>query len=337
LLSTRSGSGNTQGILPGAGACDSARPEPVSLPADDAPHNETYFEWWWWYGHLVTPEGRRLGFTVLFASKPWGHFQMADYAITDLTNGTFHYGRQPLIVGELATTEEGFRLRGDHVAATGGDGHDALHVDVDGYELDLSMDSSKPPVITLDDGYETAYCNSFRLYSRMRMAITGTLKQDGRSVTVDGAGDFFHQWGFMPFLDIVSTQFLSFELDDGRDIFIAVGRLRSDGDEFTIHLGSISDAAGNATALHSGNFTITPTRFWQRDASCSYPVEYDVMVQGLRLHVRPPLEQAEVRATRWPLMYALWPAWPVYWDGETIISGDATGRGWLDLIRYCSY
>jgi hypothetical protein len=43
------------------------------------------------------------------------------------------------------------------------------------------------------------------------------------------------------------------------------------------------------------------------------------------------MQETEVRAERWPEMFALWPAWPVYWDGPTTITGDARGRGWLDL------
>ena len=78
-----------------------------------------------------------------------------------------------------------------------------------------------------------------------------------------------------------------------------------------------------------------PTRYWRRDSTCSYPVEWDVDVKGLRLHVRPSLEHTELRATRWPEMYALWPEWPAYWTGETLVSGDATGRGWLENAGYC--
>jgi predicted secreted hydrolase len=34
-------------------------------------------------------------------------------------------------------------------------------------------------------------------------------------------------------------------------------------------------------------------------------------------------------------VHVLWPEWPAYWDGPIEVSGDATGRGWLDLTHYC--
>jgi predicted secreted hydrolase len=337
LLSTSTESGDGQGLPPGAGACDSAAHPAISLPADDAPHDDTYIEFWWWYGHLVAPEGRRFAFLVWFASKPSEHIQWADYTLTDLSTGTFHYGREPLILGRPAATEDGFELRGDQGSATGGDGHDELHFYVDGYELDLSLESIKPPVIHLGDGYMTLYCNSSYFYSRPRMRTVGTLSQGGTTVPVTGTSNFLRQWGFNVALEVANTTYLSFQLDDGRDVSLGVARLRQDGEEATLRLGSISDAQGNVTTLHSGDFSIVPTGFWRRDASCSDPVEYDITVEGLHLHARPSLQQAEVRATRWPLLFALWPAWPVYWDGETIIDGDATGRGWMDLNRFCLY
>jgi hypothetical protein len=69
LLATSDASGDLRGI-PGAKTCDSARHSAISLPADDAPHPNTYMEWWWWRGLLVAADGRRLGFMLDVTSKP---------------------------------------------------------------------------------------------------------------------------------------------------------------------------------------------------------------------------------------------------------------------------
>src|SRR5438128_2691341 len=59
LLATSTLGGDAGGLLPGARACSSAPHQPLSLRADDAPHNHsTYIEFWWWTGHLVTADGR---------------------------------------------------------------------------------------------------------------------------------------------------------------------------------------------------------------------------------------------------------------------------------------
>jgi predicted secreted hydrolase len=152
---------------------------------------------------------------------------------------------------------------------------------------------------------------------------------------VSGATNFDRQWGFNVALEVTNTNYFTAQLDDGRDIFVGIVRLRENGEEATLYLGSISDAAGHVTTLHRGDFKVTPTGYWQRDPGCAYPVDYDIEVAGMHLHIRPSVQASEVRATpNWPQMLVLWP-WAVYWDGETQVSGDASGRGWLDLAKYC--
>ena len=336
LLSRTSENGDGRGLLPGAGACDSARHRPISLPADDGPHNGQHIEWWWWYGHLLTEDGRPLAYMLWFAAKPWANYYWTEYTVTDLSRDTFHYDRQPLILGRPKAIKPGVLIRAEHSSATSGDGRDALHFDVDGYELDLALEAVKPAVIEFEDGFTTFYCNSLFSYSRVRVPTIGTLKLGGKQVRLSGSSHFIHQWGFAPGFDTLRYNHFTFELEDGRDIYIARLRAgRNDGDQASFYAGSISDASGHTTTLHRGDFDMRPTRYWRRDSTCRYPVEWDVDVKGLHLHVRPSLEHAELRATRWPEMYALWPEWPAYWTGETRISGDATGRGWLEDGGYC--
>ncbi len=305
-----------------------------SLPADDGPHAGTGMEWWWWYGSLRTDTGRRFAYMLWFASKPGGYW--AEFTLTDLANGSFHYDRQPIVLGRPIATNPGVRLRADHASARAADGRDALHFDVDGYKLDLALEAVKAPVLGFEDGFMTFYCNSAHLYSRERMRTVGTLQKAGKRVRLAGSTHFMHQWGFMPGFDVLRYNHLTFELDDGRDIHIGNLRAgRTDNDAASLDVGSISDASGRTTTLHRGDFHMRPTRYWRRDATCKYPVEWDIEVKGLRLHVRSSFDRAELRATRWPAMYALWPEWPAYWTGETLISGDATGRGWLENAGYC--
>ena len=334
LLSTRNGTGDGRGPIPGAAACDSTQPAPISLPADDAPHNDQFLEWWWWNGHLETDDGRRFAFIVYFMSKPLAGIQMADTTLLDLEKNAFHVRRETLILGAPKATTDGFSLHGPGVSAEGGDGHDVLHAELDGWVLDAVMTETKPPSSPLAGGYMTYYCNGSYFYKRLRMAIEGTLVKDGASVRVRGTGDFDHQWGFMPALAPASWTYVSLALEDGRDIFLASMVFPPHRDDFQLLLGSISDADGNVTLLHRDDFAITPTAHWRRDASCAYPVEFDVEVKGARFSVKPAIREAELRASS-PLDYVLWPENPVYWDGETIIDGDSKGRGWVDMAKHC--
>jgi hypothetical protein len=55
----------------------------------------------------------------------------------------------------------------------------------------------------------------------------------------------------------------------------------------------------------------------------------------MHLHAHASVDGQELRSTRTPEMVVLWPNWALAWDGETLISGDARGRGWLDMLGYC--
>lgn len=331
LLAPRSEDGDFDGSLPGAAACSSAERRPISLPADDRPHNTSYLEWWWWRGSLKAPRGRRFGFTVTFASKPWARVYGADYTVTDLSRGSFHYDREPTILGPPADRGNGMRLQGENVFAAGGGGRDRLRYQIDGYRIDLKVRPRKRPVRQLGDGHVSVYCNEASFYSRVGSRVSGTIEANGRRRKVRGTTTFDHMWGFSPGIEVAGWDWMNFELDDGRHVFLVVVEALRGRQENSLHTGSISDAKGRVTPLHRGDFTVTPTRYWQRDATCRYPVEWDVDVLGERLHLRPSLDSTEVRAINDPAAFTLW---PVYWDGETVISGDASGRGWLDM-KYC--
>ena len=69
---------------------------PISLPRDDAPH-DNLTEWWYVTGHLQTAEGHPLGFEfVIFESMregaPTGY--AAHFAITDIGQSTFTYAER---------------------------------------------------------------------------------------------------------------------------------------------------------------------------------------------------------------------------------------------------
>jgi predicted secreted hydrolase len=164
------------------------------------------------------------------------------------------------------------------------------------------------------------------------MRITGTLARDGTTGSITGTSNFLHGWGFLPLLDAVTYNTFSFSLPDGRDIWLLYFHVGGVG---SLRVGSISDPEGHITVLHPSDWRAVPTGTWQRDSTCTYPVDWNVTVKGMHFQARPSLLNPELRATRSPQIYALWPEWPNYWSGETVFTGDAAGRGWLEDGGYC--
>jgi predicted secreted hydrolase len=342
-----------RGILPAAGTCASLPHRPVSLPADDAPHSrdaQDYWEWWYWTGHLrVIDEdgssGKQFAFAIVFESKPYLHIQQVAHTLHDFSEQKMHYDRAWLLLGDPEPTTNGFSLHAPHASAIGGNGHDRLHQEVDGYELDIALDSTKPAVLQFDDGYASLDCQNAFYYQRQRMEVEGTLVKDGARMRVTGLAWAEHQWGFTPGYQAAESEYLAFQLDDGSDIFLASVHVPPSVESMDVpevagvHFGSISDASGRVTMLHPDDFTLAATDYFRPSPTCSYPIAFDVVVKGRHLEVTPSLIDAEFRSTGGaffaPAVNALWAEDATFWDGPTEISGDATGVGWLDLIRYC--
>ncbi len=336
VLGTTSENGDGNGVVPGTGACDSAPLAAVALPKDDGPH-DTYIEWWWWYGNFSVPDGRTFAYMVFFGSKPWAKTSYTDITLTDLSTGTFHYDRQPLIVGNPMSMNPGVSLRAGHAIASAADGHDNLRFEIDGYDVELTLDATRPAVVELGDGHTTLYCNSLYNYSRSRMRTVGWLRDAGRLLPVHGSSHFVHNWGFAPGFEIARYDHFTFSLADGRDVYAVRLRAgRSERNDATFVLGSVTDEHGHVTQLHRGDFTMTATRSWRRDATCRYPIEWDLRVLDERFHIRPSVVNSELRSLRSPAMFALWPEWPAYWTGATQVSGSGTGQGWMEHAGYCA-
>jgi predicted secreted hydrolase len=146
-----------------------------------------------------------------------------------------------------------------------------------------------------------------------------------------------HTWGFSPAIDqgLVQYHLFGLRLADGRDIFLGDIHLRGASNIGSIRTGSISRPNGHMTILHTNDFSYTPTSYWRRDATCTYPTAFNITVKGMHLHVQAAVPQTELRALRWPVVYALWPEWPDYWNGPSLITGPSTGRGWFENGGYC--
>ncbi len=310
-----------------AGLCDKSPVGFVSLPADDGAHSVPV-EWWYWTGHLETPDGGRFGFEEVFFSMNEGGVpgQAVHHAITDVGNGTFHYGSSDQL-GAPVAVPDGYDLSLGGMTAKGGGGHDTLHGGADSYALDLTLAAEKPPVLQYDGGYTSySFGGDTYYYSRERMAATGTiaLGGDGGSevVPVSGTAWFDHQWGALDNAIATGWDWFAIQLDDDRELMLF--RIRANGGT-ALASGSYANAQCAVTQLGENDFQISQLGSWTSPHDgCVYPSGWTVKVAGMTLTITPAVLDQELKTPE-----------ATYWEGDSTVSGDATGRAYVELTGYC--
>lgn len=306
-------------------ACSEVPTGEVTLPADDAPHDEAV-EWWYWTGHLLDDAGRWYGFEHVFFLFQIGseHHLMAHHAITDIDAGTFTWDSAYQVGAEL-TDVEGFAFSLEGYTAAGFDGADHLSGAVGSYALEVDLLATKAPVLQHGDGYTDYSFGGYTwYYSRERLDASGTLTVDGEARAVTGQGWFDHQWGDLLAATYTGWDWFALQLDDGREIMAFY--MRPDAGTELVG-GSYTDAACATTELPPGAVTVTATGSWTSPTTgCTWPSGWTIAVTdpAIELTITPVLADQELATGR-----------PDYWEGAVLVSGGATGRGYVELTGYC--
>jgi predicted secreted hydrolase len=309
-----------------------APPRAVGLPADDAPHNDLT-EWWYYNGHLQAADGREYGFEfVIFQinRQDFPPSYSSHFAITDIGRGTFQFnqreqaGGQPQAAHLIDLTVNGWTL-------AGGDGHDRIHAQMNGYTLDLQLQTDRPPALHNKSGYfEIMDDTGSYYYSRTRMNAGGTLTVDGSPVEVTGQAWFDHQWG--NFFPIGGWDWFALQLDDGQDIMA----WRSHDVRGTVvpNWGTLVAPDGSTRHIDQTAFTLQPTGTWTSPHTGGvYPSGWIIDIPGEKLHLTatPVLKD---QALPVPQPYPV-----AYWEGGITITGTRdgrpiTGQGYVELTGY---
>lgn len=293
----------------------------VDMSVDEGAH-EVPVEWWYWTGHLQDSNGSWYGFEQVFFQFEYGPAiaRIAQSAISDIANETFEFD-YAYSTGGRFPEGPGLALEVDRFTATGADGEDSFHGETEQFSLDLDLSATKQPVFQHENGYtEYPYGGYTYYYSRQRMAATGLLTVNGEAREVTGTGWFDHQWGDLtPAVD-VGWDWFALQLDDNREIMLYVTRSSTTGE---LVGGSLTDSGCNTSEIEQVEITATST--WNsEETGCSYPSGWEIEVEGMNLTITPELLNQEV---------AIAPE--IYWEGAVTISGDATGRGFVELTKYC--
>jgi predicted secreted hydrolase len=131
----------------------------------------------------------------------------------------------------------------------------------------------------------------------------------------------------------VGWDWFSLQLDDGSDLMLFQLR-RADGASDPHSAGTWVDAAGVATPLGAGEFTLVPGRRWSSPSSDAvYPVQWRVEVPGRAAHldISAVVDAQELNT---PASTGV-----TYWEGAVTVSGQVggravSGRGYLEMTGY---
>ena len=316
-----------------------ADPVPITLPADDGPHDRLT-EWWYYTGHLRADDGRSFGFEYVIFRAERGAFPVSwasHLALTDESGRRFRYDQRSEVGPQADRSQPG---RGFDLAITardptgrplpdatawtmqGAGGHDRLAAasTTDGFGLDLALGPDERPVVLHDgDGWiDFGPAGGSYYYSRPRLPLTGTLTLDGQQLQVEGTAWFDHQWGDFISVGGGGWDWFAVNLDDGSDLMLSL--VRSADGTYPLVYGTSVQADGRIEHLGPDAFTVEPIGSWTSPATgATYPSGWHVRIPGqdLELTLTPTVEDQELdtRAT----------TGVVYWEGSQRVTGTRDG------------
>ena len=323
----------------------------LQFPRDHGSHPDYRIEWWYYTGNLSSDDGRRFGYQVTFfrigvdpaPENPsrWAvrDLFMAHLALTDIGAGR-HLMAERLNRGGVGWA--GARAgtldvwNGDWRAELDGTTHRLRAVD-GAFGVDLRLEPGKGPTVHGEDGLSRKGAqagNASYYYSMTRMPTTGHLVVDGERVAVTGASWMDHEFG-TTFLEAsqVGWDWFSLQFDDGSELMVF--QLRgADGEPDPHSAGTWVDAAGGATPLGAGEFTLVPGRRWSSPSSDAvYPVRWRIELPGraVRLDISAAVDAQELDTEA--------STGVTYWEGAVTVRGQVgeravSGRGYLEMTGY---
>ncbi len=327
-------------------------PQPISLPADEAPH-QRMTEWWYYTGHLVTDADRRFGFEFVIFRAERGSFPVSwasHLALTDEQGNRFLYDQRSEIgpqvdLGSLGASG-GFNLAIHGSADTGAitadrawamsgvNGHDSLSAATSDFGLDLSLTSGRAtPVLHDGDGWvDFGQAGGSYYYSWPRMTAAGSVTLDGTTMSVSGEAWFDHQWGDFIAVGGGGWDWFAVNLADGTDLTLSLVRA-ADG-TYPLVYGTYVAPDGTVTDLPADSFTVTAAGSWTSPHSgATYPAAWHISIpsQQLSVDLAPTVSDQELdtRAT----------TGVIYWEGSQDVSATragvpVAGEAYVELTGY---
>ena len=295
----------------------------VSLPKDDGPH-QAAMESWYFNGYLRSESGNYFSFYYAVSLASDLATQMVSHVSLNNHQTGKHYTAQRKTVGNSSiNTENRFELIQGDWLMVGGNGNDRLKVVADDFSFDLSVVSTRAPMIhggngniSLDDTGDSYY------YTRPRMAISGIITIGDTNEKVAGISWFDHQWGDSS-VGLLSNEWFGLQLNDGSDVMIY--QLRDKSNRPMRYTGSISQNGITETLLDT-DFTIVPGKKWvSKKSKITYPIEWALTIpkKDISATIQSFNESSEFDATL--------TSYNIYWKGAVKVQGSHMGLGFMEL------
>jgi predicted secreted hydrolase len=306
---------------------------PLSLPADEAPH-DFQTEWWYFNVHLRAGTGHQFSLhDVVFQVQELASGRTLYVRQVGFANAadSSHVSGERLLTAQapLASDEASFEIDfGDSLIAGEGGTSYRLTGGAGGSTYDLTLQSEAAPLVHDDDGLvDFREAGVTYYYSRPRLAATGTVTLPGGTThDVTGLGWFDKQWGnFQPVA--VGWDWASVQLDDGTDLMLS--RLFDDSQQAIDVYATLREPGGEAQRLGADDFTFTPLEGgWPSERTgTTYATRWHVTVPGsaIAFDLEPLIVKSEFVSAVLGVTY--WEAGVVAVDRQ----GQRIGQGFVEL------
>jgi predicted secreted hydrolase len=316
----------------------------INLPDDEGIHLAPV-EWWYFNGHIEGPGGNQYSFhfvTFISITDDGEIPQLMQLSLADHDSGLYMTDEEPSLVNDIQTTQGNFvfDLAGWHMS---GDGSEyQLAFDTNGYTLDLTAFSAKPPVFHQGNGLvDLGRAGETYYYSRTQLDVSGTLTRSAVQVQVSGRAWMDHQWGDFS-TQPIGWDWYSLQLDDGSEVMISQVWDSANLEPITSYGTYVparheDDPAGLAPdPIHipAAEISLASTASWISPANgVEYPSSWQLEVSSLGLvaNLTPVQKSAEF----YDSLYV-----PIaYWEGAVTVNGlkdgeIITGDGFVELVGY---
>ncbi len=332
----------------------------LSFPDDHDAHPGYRTEWWYYTGNLVDADnGRRFGFQLTFfrsrlrppdpvrkgprPQSDWraDHIYLAHAALTDI-GGQRHLADEKMAraaMGLAGITRSDSRVVVellDWRAEITPQNH-RLSAAAQDFSLDLVLTPLKPPVFHGQNGYSRKGQEPGRAscyYSFTRLAASGRIVLDGRSIKISGLSWMDHEFSSQPLEpDLVGWDWFSVQLSDQTELMIFLLREKGGG-LAPASSGTFIRPDGSIMALARDDIRIAVLDRWKSPRTGAvYPAQWRVSIGRLNLELvlTPNLANQEMQTPRSTRV--------TYWEGSVRIRGrrldrPVSGSGYVELTGY---
>jgi predicted secreted hydrolase len=334
-----------------------ARPGYVyAFPRDHGSHEQFQTEWWYFTGHLSSTNGRRFGYELTFFRRgidspdAWGnpsawamrHLYFAHFALTDEANEQFRFAEKLSRAGINKAGAEVDRLNvwiDRWLLKTVAPDHRQFHLEAqaEGFSIDLTLESSKPPVIhgtggVSRKGQHTEATSHY--YSMTRLQTTGSVVVQGVPLAVKGESWMDHEFGSADLSEgLVGWDWFSLQLENDYDI-MAYGLRRADGTFDPASSGTLVRPNGSSTSLSLEAINVSVQGHWTSPVSgARYPNQWTLSIpsEKVELNISPRMANQELVTER--------STGVTYWEGAVDVTGlwkgeNIHGQGYVELTGY---